>query len=220
MDYQFHWTPVLANLPAMLAGCLVTIQITVLSIVGGVALGLLLMLARSGKRGVASFLAQCWVEVARNTPALFQIYMIYFGLGSVGLHLSSFVALLTGITFNNAGYLSETFRGGLTAIPETQVRAARSLGMTSAQSFRYIVLPQLLRIVYYPTVNQMVWAILMTALGLTVGMDTDLAGVTQNFNVLTYRTFEYFSVAAVLYYLVVKLMMASARLLAYRMFRY
>jgi len=66
----------------------------------------------------------------------------------------------------------------------------------------------------------MVWAILMTALGLTVGLDSDLAGVTQQFNVLTYRTFEYFSVAAVLYYLITKLLMLAARLLAWRLFRY
>jgi len=60
----------------------------------------------------------------------------------------------------------------------------------------------------------------MTALGLTVGLDSDLAGVTQQFNVLTYRTFEYFSVAAVLYYLITKLLMLAARLLAWRLFRY
>ena len=146
--------------------------------------------------------------------------MIYFGLGSFGLHLNSFLALTAGIAFNNAGYLAETFRGGLRAIPATQSRAARSLGMTAPQGFRFIVLPQLFRIVYYPITNQMVWAILMTALGLTVGLDSDLAGVTQQFNVLTYRTFEYFSVAAVLYYLNTKLLMLAARLLAWRLFRY
>ena len=116
--------------------------------------------------------------------------------------------------------LAETFRGGLRAIPGTQIRAARSLGMTAGQGFRLIVLPQLIRVVYYPITNQMILAILMTALGLTVGLDSDLSGVTQKFNVLTYRTFEYFSVAAVLYYLIAKVMLLAARLLALRVFRY
>jgi polar amino acid transport system permease protein len=108
----------------------------------------------------------------------------------------------------------------LRAIPSTQTRAARSLGMPAGQAFRLVVLPQLFRIVFYPITNQMIFSVLMTALGLTVGLDTDLAGVTQKFNVLTYRTFEYFTVAAVLYYLIAKAMTAAARLLAWRLFRY
>ncbi|TGV49539.1 ABC transporter permease subunit, partial [Mesorhizobium sp. M2D.F.Ca.ET.160.01.1.1] len=89
----------------------------------------------------------------------------YFGLGSLGIFLDSFPALLAGMTFNNAGYLAETFRGGLHADPETQIRAARSLGMGPIQAFRLIVLPQLFRVVFHPLTNQMVWSILMTSLG-------------------------------------------------------
>lgn len=204
----------------MLAGCLVTIEIAVLSIIAGIVFGVLLALARTGRRTLWIWVANSWIEVARNTPALFQIYLAYFGLGSLGLHLNSYLALAAGITFNNAGYLAETFRGGLRAIPDTQMRAARSLGMPAGQAFRLIVLPQLFRIVYYPITNQMILAILMTALGLTVGLDSDLAGVTQQFNVLTYRTFEYFSVAAVLYYFIAKVLMLASRLLAWQLFRY
>ena len=69
-------------------------------------------------------------------------------------------------------------------------------------------------------VNQMILSVLMTALGLTVGLDTDLAGVTQQLNVLTYRTFEYFLAAAGLYYCIAKTMMLASHLLAWRLFRY
>ncbi len=123
--------------------------------------------------------AAVWVEIARNTPALFQIYMAHFGLGNFGIHLSPYTALLVGIAFNNAGYLAENFRGALKAIPDTQTRSGRSLGMTSMQTFRLIIMPQMLRVAFLPATNQMVWAILMTSLGVTVGMNTDLAGVTQ-----------------------------------------
>ncbi|WP_077963247.1 amino acid ABC transporter permease [Ensifer adhaerens] len=219
-SYTFHWNQALKALPQMLDGALVTLQVALLSMVIGLALALALTACRlSGNRILGGF-ATAWVEIARNTPALFQIYMAHFGLGNFGIHLSPYTALLAGIAFNNAGYLAENFRGALKAIPDTQARAGRSLGMTSVQAFRYIVLPQMLRIAFLPVTNQMVWAILMTSLGVTVGMNTDLAGITQELNARSFRTFEFFAIAAVIYYLIAKAVTLGARLLAARMFRY
>ena len=210
VNYTFHWHQAFQALPAMLGGALVTIEIAVLSMVIGDGLR-----CRAGARAqlrnrLARGFATVWVETARNTPALFQIYMVYFGLGSLGIFVDSFPALLVGIAFNNAGYLAETFRGGLRAIPPTQVRAARSLGMSAPQAFRLIVMPQMFRTVFQPMTNQMVWAILMTSLGVVVGINTDLAGVTQELNVRTFRTFEFFAMAAVIYYLITKVVTLSA----------
>ncbi len=219
-NYTFHWHQAFRALPDMLQGALVTLQVAVLSMVLGVAFAVLIAVARMSANRVARGMATVWVEVARNTPALFQIYMAHFGLGAFGIHLSPFTALLAGITFNNAGYLSETFRGALNAIPPTQTRAARSLGMGPVRAFWSVVMPQMFRISYPPMTNQMVWAILMTSLGITVGLASDLAGVTQGLNVKTFRTFEFFAMAAVLYYLIAKLVMLGARLIAWRLFRY
>lgn len=218
--YTFQWRQALQKLPLLLDGALVTLQIALLSMAMGIVFAVILAIARNSKSRWAYAPATVWVEVARNTPALFQIYMAHFGLGSFGIHLSPYVALLAGITFNNAGYLAETFRGALRAIPGTQLRAARSLGMPQIQAFRLIIMPQMFRIAFLPTTNQMVWAILMTSLGVTVGMNTDLAGVTQDINVRSFRTFEIFAIAAVIYYLIAKAVTLGARLLAYRMFRY
>ncbi|MEZ5860082.1 MAG: amino acid ABC transporter permease [Geminicoccaceae bacterium] len=123
----------------MLAGSLVTLQIAVLSMVIGIAIAVLLAVMTGSKSRWLRGIAGTWIEVARNTPALFQIYIAYFGLGQIGIHLDSYLALLAGITFNNAGYLAETFRGGLRAVPQTQVRAARSLGFGPIAAFRLIV---------------------------------------------------------------------------------
>ena len=128
MDYTFHWYPAFKLLPKMLIGSLTTIEIAFLSILFGILLGVLLALAKNSGNRILSGFASGWIEVARNTPALYQIYMAYFGLGSFGIYVGSFGALLIGITFNNAGYLAETFRGGLRAIPATQMKTARSLG--------------------------------------------------------------------------------------------
>ncbi len=220
LNYTFHWNQAFKALPQMLDGALVTLQIALLSMVIGLALALTLTAFRLSGNRILSGFATTWVEIARNTPALFQIYMAHFGLGNFGIHLSPYTALLVGIAFNNAGYLAENFRGALKAIPDTQARAGRSLGMTPVQAFRLIVLPQMLRIAFLPVTNQMVWAILMTSLGVTVGMNTDLAGITQELNARSFRTFEFFALAAVIYYIIAKLVTLAARLLAARMFRY
>ena len=219
-SYTFHWKQALAKLPQMLDGALVTMEIAVLSMMIGIAIAVLLTGCRlSGRRPLVA-LSATWVEIARNTPALFQIYIAHFGVASFGLHLSPYVSLLIGITFNNAGYLAENFRGALKAIPDTQTRAARSLGMNPIQAFVHVVLPQMLRIAFLPMTNQMVWAILMTSLGVTVGMNFDLYGVTQDLNALTFRTFELFALAAVIFYVMTKIVQIGARLIAARLFRY
>lgn len=220
VHYTFHWYPAFRAIPDMLRGAAITLEVAVLSMLLGITIAVLLAVASGTKYQSLRIIASSWVEVARNTPALFQIYMAYFGLGSLGIHLDSFPALLAGITFNNAGYLAETFRGGLRAIPPTQTLAARSLGMGPVQAFRFIVLPQMFRIVFHPMTNQMVWAILMTSLGVVVGLNNDLTGVTQELNVKSFRTFEFFAIAAVIYYLIAKFVTLSARLIAWRQFRY
>lgn len=204
----------------MLWGAAVTLELAVLSMVFGIVIAVVLALGRMSSNRVAFGAATAWIEVARNTPALFQIYMMHFGLGSFGIHLSPFISLLAGITFNNAGYLAETFRGALRVIPPTQLRSARSLGLGPVTAFTSVVVPQMFRISFPPMTNQMVWALLMTSLGVTVGMATDLTGVTQNLNVKTFRTFEFFALAAVIYYVLAKAVMLGARLMAWRLFRY
>lgn len=219
-NYTFHWHQALRAWPRMLEGALVTLEIAVLSMVIGIAIAVLIAVARSSRFAPLRAIAVSWVELARNTPALFQIYMVHFGLGAFGIHLSPYLSLLVGISFNNAGYLAETFRGALRAIPPTQTRAARSLGMGPVQAFVMIILPQMFRIAFLPMSNQMVWSILMTSLGIIVGMNSDLAGVTQDLNVRTFRTFEFFALAAVFYYAIAKSVALGARLIAWRLFRY
>lgn len=220
LDYTFQWRVALAAWPRLLDGAWVTLQIAVLSMALGVLIALALAAMRLSPIRSLRWIAGAWVSVARNTPSLFQVYMLYFGLGSLGVMVNSWSALVVGITFNNAGYLAENFRGGLKAIPDTQVRAARSLGMSAFQAWRLVVVPQLLRIVFPQLTNQMVWSVLMTSLGVTVGLNADLTGVTQELNVRTFRTFEFFAIAAVMYYALAKIVILLARLVSWRLFRY
>lgn len=219
MDYNFHWRPVWRALPELLQAGWATMQVAVLAMLLGIVLGLALALARMSGGRMLGGAALAWVELARNTPSLFQLYFAAFGLGAFGVHLSPFMAVLCALSFNNAGYLAETFRGGFRAVPPAQFRAARSLGMTAAQTLRYVVVPQVFRVVYHPMTNQLIWSILMSSLGMLVGM-RELSGETQFLSSKTFRIFEFFAATAVIYYVIAKLTLGGARLCAWRLFRY
>lgn len=218
-NYNFHWRPVFKSLPDLLEASLLTLQVAVLSMLIGIVIGLALAIIRMNMRGPLYWFATTWVELARNTPALFQLFFFGFGLGAFGVHLTPYTIVLAGLSFNCAGYLAENFRGGFQAVPDTQRRAGLSLGMTKWQVYSRILIPQVFRIVYHPLTNQLVWAVLMSSLGMLVGF-RELSGETQFFASRTYRIFEYFAVTAVIYYVLVKLILLASRLLAVRLFRY
>ncbi len=218
MEYQFHWNIVFQKMPQLLHGAFVTLHVSVLSMLIGIAIAVLLAIAKMSDSRKFSLPATVWVEIARNTPALFQIYMAYFGLGAFGIHLSPYVAVLSALIFVNAGYLTETFRGGFQSIPKTQYSASKSLGMTSIQTYRYIILPQMFRRIYHPMTNQFVWSILMSSLGILVGMN-ELSGETQRLQSLSFRTLEFFMVAALMYFVITKFVLFSASLISSRIFK-
>ncbi|HBC33380.1 MAG TPA: ABC transporter permease, partial [Marinobacter adhaerens] len=125
MDYEFHWNVVFQNMPQLLNGAFVTLHVSVLAMLLGVVIAILLAIAKMNNTKFFSQVATVWVEIARNTPALFQIYMAYFGLGAFGIHLSPYVAVLSALVFINAGYLTETLRGGFQSIPSTQYSTSK-----------------------------------------------------------------------------------------------
>ena len=219
MNYRFQWGAVWKVWPELAHGALITIELTLLSMLLGLLFGVLLALAKAAKQRPLRMLSNSWVEVARNTPALLQVYLAYFGLGAFGIHLSSWWAVLLAISFNNAGYLTEILRGGLQSLSPQQRGAALSLGMKPWQAYVYVVFPQVFRIVFLPIMNQVVWALMGTSLGMIIGLN-DLAGETAIQQSLTFRPFEFYLVAAVVYYLIAKTFILIAHGLGRRLFQY
>jgi polar amino acid transport system permease protein len=217
-DYVFLWPLVLAEWPQLLNGARVTLEVTVLSMLIGTAIAWPLALARKAGSGHAYRAASVWVEIARNTPCLFQIYMVYFGLGALGIHIDSYVAVVGAIAFNNAGYLAEVFRGGLNAVAPQQYSAGRSLGMSALRTYRSIIFPQVFRIVYFPYINQINWAMLNSSLGMLIGL-RELTGATQLAQSVSFRTFEFFIVAGLLYYAIAKVVQVLSHAVAWRVLR-
>lgn len=216
--YTFYWSLVWDAIPELLAGAWLTVQLAGLSMLLGTLLGLPLAVARRHGEGRAYRFATAWVELARNTPTLFQIYMMYFGLGSIGIQISSYWAVLIALTFNNAGYLAEIFRGGLGAIARQQLAAARSLGLNQRQSYMHVVFPQLFRIVFPGYVTQAVWAMLNTSLGMLVGLQ-ELSGAAQSAQSVSFRSFEFFLITALIYYVIAKLIEFGVRAVFWRWLR-
>jgi len=217
-NYQFHWNVVFDAFPQLLNGAFTTLHVSVLSMLLGIVIAVFLALGKMSSSRVCYHCANIWIETARNIPSLFFIYMAYFGLGAYGIHLSPYFSVFFALVFINAGYLAETFRGGFQSIPKTQYSAAQSLGMSRVKAYRYVILPQMFRRIYFPMTNQFVWSILMSSLGIMVGMD-ELSGETQRLQSLTFRTLEFFIVAALLYYVITKVVLLLSALVAKKVFK-
>jgi His/Glu/Gln/Arg/opine family amino acid ABC transporter permease subunit len=216
--YQFYWPIVWNALPELLSGVWVTVQLTALSFVLGTVIAMPMAVARQNGGGAAYRFSTAWVELSRNTPVIFQIYMIYFGLGAFHINIPSYAAVLAAITFNNAGYMAEIFRGGLAAIPRQQFSTSRSLGLTSLQSFMHVIFPQVFKIIFFAYVTQGIWGMLNTSLGMVVGL-RELSGAAQYAQSVSFRTFEFFIVTAAFYYLIAKALQGSAHLAFKLMYR-
>ncbi|PBC03692.1 amino acid ABC transporter permease [Mesorhizobium sp. WSM3860] len=204
-DYVFQWGVVWRAFPALMSGAALTLQITFLSMALGFVIAVPLALMRQS-RGVLFAVGSGWVHIGRNTPCLFQIYVAYFGLTAFGINLSSYVATLLALTFNNASYLSENLRGAISSVPVQQSSAARSLGMTRAQTFIRIIFPQALAFAWFPITNTVMVAMLNSSLGMVVGLQ-ELSGTAAFESSKSFRTFEFFAITALIYYVVAKFLL-------------
>ena len=140
----------------LLKSALITIELSIISMVLAVCLGLLLALGRLFGSAPLRWLSTAYVEVVRGTPLLIQLYLLYYGLPNLGIRLTAFIAAILGLGFNYAAYEAENYRAGIQAIPRGQMEAALSLGMTRWQALRHVILPQAMRIVIPPISNDFI----------------------------------------------------------------
>lgn len=119
----------------------------------GLIVGFALCLARTSNSGLLQRLAGAYIEVMRGTPALVQLFLIYFGLARIGIRLDTFEAAVLGLGLNLAAYVAEILRAGLLSVSQGQKEAAEALGMTPVMSMRFVIAPQALRTVLPPLGN-------------------------------------------------------------------
>ena len=131
-------------LPVLLEGFIVTIKLIVLTAPFGLVLGILVAVGRVYGSKPISLLCKGAVGFIKGTPLLLMLFILYFGLPSIGITLSAFVASLVGFIMCNGAYNSEYIRGAIGSIKEGQIIAAQALGMNRMQAVRHIILPQAL----------------------------------------------------------------------------
>jgi polar amino acid transport system substrate-binding protein len=151
---EFRWSSALLLLGQ---GALRTLSISVVAFALAVTLGLGIALARLYGSKPVRFVATAYVELLRGTPILVQMLLIYYGLGQIeGLRMPAEVAGVLGLALNYAAYEAEIYRGAISAIPRGQREAAMSLGLTTSQSLRHVIVPQALRLSLAPSTNDFI----------------------------------------------------------------
>lgn len=137
-------------------GLPMTILLSILSMSLAIVIGLILAICRIYTPWPTAILARAYIEVFRGTPLLIQLYLIFFGLPSVGIRLSPLIAGILGLGLNYGAYEAENFRAGILSIPHAQMEAALSLGLSRAQGVRHIIIPQALRTCLPPVTNDFI----------------------------------------------------------------
>ena len=183
-----------------------------------IALGSVVAIMRRSTRRLPRIAGAIYVEVMRNTPLLVILYIVYFGLPSFGLRLSSFSAALIGLSLNAAGYMAEIIRAGLVAVPTGQFEAAAAQGFTTLQSFRHIVFPQVFCTIYAPLGNQIIAVILASSLASAVAVE-EVASWMETVGSTSFRFFETFVVAAVVYLVLCQLVNLARLAIGRMLFR-
>jgi len=194
----YEWLTLWGYVPDFIKASWLTLQVTVLSFVLAVALGLLTALASVSVLGALRFIARAYVEIIRNTPVLLQIFIVFFGLPSAGIALDAYWAGVIALGLNVGAYLSEVFRAGIQSVPRGQLEAAAILGLERAQIFTEIVLPQAARAVYPAIVNYLIQLLLGTSLLSAIALP-ELTGTATVINSRTLLYVQTFAVTLAAY---------------------
>ena len=194
------WTPI-ENLPALLKGALVSLELTLTVFALSLFFGTIVGFLRYNKHHKAGYrIATVYVELIRNTPMLVQIFFLYFGLPQFKIYLPALFAGILGLTINNTAYIAEIVRSGIQSIPKGQWEAANCLGLKPIHTFLDVIFPQALRNIFPSLINQFIMILFGTSL-LSVIDIKDLTQVASILNSQNFRTLELFTFAIGIYYI-------------------
>ena len=188
--------------PFFVEAAWVTIQLSVLTTILGLILGALATAARMSRSRILRGLAAAYVSVIRGTPALIQLFLLYFGGPQIGIQLDAFQAGVIGLGVNAGAYMTETIRGAIIAVDRGQTEAARTIGMSRWQAMRHVILPQAMRLMIRPLGVNLNSLIKATALVAPISV-VELTYTAQRYIGSTYRPFEMFLLAGILYLIII-----------------
>ena len=202
VTYQFRWDVIWSNLDFLMSGLQMTLFISATSLIFALIGGLILALFDLSRFAVLRGFSLTLGEIIRNTPILVQLLWVYYVLPIVfNIRVSSLAGILIGLSLYMAAFISEVYRAGIQAVPKGQREAAQVLGLTPAQSFMRIVLPQAIRMTLPPLASNFVQLIKFSSLGAVISV-SEITRRGMELSSSTFRPLEIFSFIAVVYFFI------------------
>ncbi len=193
-----NFSVVLDRWDMVLHGMYLTMKLTVLATACGFVLGTFCAIGKRGKIKWLARLCSAYIEAIRNTPLLVQIFLVYFGLSSLGLSLHAITVSLIAMTINVGAYTAEIMRAGFDSIEQGQLEAAETLGLSRRQVYWHVILKQALERVYPALTSQFVLLMLASSICSQISAE-ELTAVANFIQSDTYRPFETYVVIGGLY---------------------
>lgn len=203
MHYELHWEILITQTPFILEGLWATLWISVISMVLALTVGVFIVFFRISRYRPFRYAAIAWIEFWRGVPLLVSLIWFTYGIAAIlGIRFNPYVAGVLILGLNAAAYQAEIYRSGIGAVPKGQHEASRSLGLSYGKTMRFVILPQTLRIVLPPTVNNFVTLIKNSVLVSVIGI-YELMLITQQLVSNTFRPFELYTVMAAIFLLII-----------------
>jgi polar amino acid transport system permease protein len=198
VHYAFHFNVVWDHWRELAEGAWLTIRLSALAMIIGLALATVCAYGKAAGPSAVRWVITTYVEMIRNTPFLVQIFIVYFSLPALGVSMDANEAALAAMVVNFGAYGTEILRAGIEAMSHGQIDAAKALGLTRLQTFRYVVLFPALKIVFPALASQFILLMLASSVVSAISA-VELTAVTNSLQSTTFRPFEFYFVAAGLY---------------------
>lgn len=198
MDFDL----ILRVYPFFLEAAWVTIQLSILTTILGLICGALGAAARMSRSVLLRAIGATYVSIFRGTPALIQLFILYFGGPQIGIQLDAFEAGVIGLGVNIGAYMTETMRGAIQSVDKGQTEAARTLGLSRWEAMRKVILPQAMRMMIRPLGVNINALIKGTALVAAISV-IELTYTAQRYIGSTYKPFEMFLLSGALYMIII-----------------
>jgi polar amino acid transport system permease protein len=198
VHYAFHFNVVWDHWRDLADGALLTIRLSALAMTLGLAVATVCAYAKAAGPSPLRWTIAAYIEVIRNTPFLVQIFIIYFSLPALGISVGANEAALAAMVVNFGAYGTEILRAGIESISHGQINAAKALGLTRLQTFRYVVLFPALKTVFPALASQFILLMLASSIVSAISA-VELTAVTNSLQSTTFRPFEFYFVATGLY---------------------
>lgn len=199
------------SFPSLLSGLGVTIEIAVISLILAVILGIILGIFSISTSKILKTISTVYIYIVRGTPLMIQALFLYFGVGqALGIRFDPMVAAIITLTVNATAYMAEIFRGGIQAVDNGQMEAARCLGLSYYKSMRKVILPQAIKIMVPSILNQFIVTLKDTSI-LSVISIRELTLSGQIIIARNFKPLEMYAIVAVMYFIIITLLTLASR---------